>query len=152
MPDFNQQQTDFPQLRSQILTDELLQIDKVQLERISPVALAYIGDAVYELYIRSRLLIPPKKIADYHNQVVSQVRAETQAIYLHSLKPYLTKEEKDILRRGRNAVTMKAKRMSAKTYRQASSLETLIGYLYLTNCDRLQDLLTKIELNYPLDG
>lgn len=152
MPDFNQQQIDFTQLRSQIVTDKLLQLDKVQLERISPIALAYIGDAVYELYIRSRLLIPPKKIADYHAQVVFQVRAETQAIYLQNLEPYLTEEEKDIVRRGRNAVTTKPKRMSAKIYRQASSLETLIGYLYLTNCDRLQNLLTKIKLNYSVDG
>ncbi|VEP15539.1 Mini-ribonuclease 3 [Hyella patelloides LEGE 07179] len=152
MPDFNQKHTDSLWLRSKALTDEFLKVNNVPLEQLSPVALAYIGDAVYELYIRSKLLIPPKRIAEYHTQVVTQVRAETQATYLQNLEPYLTGEEKEILRRGRNAVTTKPKRLSAKIYQQASSLETLIGYLYLTNCDRLQDLLTKLKINSDVDG
>jgi ribonuclease III family protein len=132
------------------LTDEILQIsnqiDKKYLERLSPVVLAYIGDAVYELYIRSKFLIPPRRISNYHEQVVTQVRAETQAAYLQRLEPELTFEEKEILRRGRNAVTNKPRRLSPKIYQQASSLETLIGYLYLTDCDRLQVLLNKLNI------
>ncbi len=117
-----------------------------QLQRLSPVALAYIGDAVYELFVRTQLLLPPKRIADYHSQVVAQVRAETQAAHLQNLEPYLTLAEKDILRRGRNAVTNKPRRLSMKIYQQASSFETLIGYLYLKDSQRLQDLLTKLNL------
>ncbi len=117
-----------------------------QLQRLSPVALAYIGDAVYELFVRTQLLLPPKRIADYHSQVVAQVRAETQAAHLQNLEPYLTLAEKDILRRGRNAVTNKPRRLSMKIYQQASSFETLIGYLYLEDPQRLQDLLTKLNL------
>ena len=117
-----------------------------QLKQLSPVALAYIGDAVYELFVRTQLLLPPKRIADYHSQVVAQVRAEAQAAHLQNLEPYLTLAEKDILRRGRNAVTNKPRRLSIKIYQQASSFETLIGYLYLEDPQRLQDLLTKLNL------
>lgn len=122
------------------------------LKQLSPVALAYIGDAVYELYIRSLFLLPPKRIADYHNRVVTQVRAEAQAVHLQHLEPYLTDDEKEIVRRGRNAVTSKPKRLSASIYQRASSLETLIGYLYLTDRDRLQDLLTKLNLTPDVNG
>ena len=57
--------------------------DHSSIDRLSPAFLAYIGDAVYELYVRTAYLLPPRKLADYHNQVVAQVRAETQAAALH---------------------------------------------------------------------
>ena len=122
-------------------------IDKVRLEQLSPLALAYIGDAVYELYVRSQLLLPPKRIAQYHSEVVNRVRAETQAAYLSAIEADLTPEEQDIVRRGRNAVTHKPKRLSPKIYQQATSLEALIGYLYLTDRDRLQELLAQSHLH-----
>ncbi len=117
------------------------------MERLSPASLAYIGDVVYELYIRSHFLFPPKRIADYHKQVVSQVRAETQAAHLLSLESDLTDEEKEIVRRGRNAAAGKSRRISAAIYQQASGLETLIGYLYLTDLDRLDQLLEKLNIS-----
>ena len=116
-----------------------------QIERLSPTALAYIGDAVFELYVRSKFLMPPKRMADYHNRVVTQVRAESQAVHLSELLPHLTEEEKEILRRGRNASTMKPRRLSRQTYQQATSLETLIGYLHLTDSPRLLELLEKLK-------
>lgn len=118
-----------------------------QVESLSPSALAYIGDAVYELYVRTCYLIPPKRIADYHNQVVAQVRAETQADYLQLLQPYLTFSEQEIVRRGRNAVDKKPRRIPAQIYQQATSFETLLGYLYLTNPQRLDELLAKLGIN-----
>lgn len=114
--------------------------------QLSPVSLAYLGDAVYELYIRARYLWPPKRIADYHDRVVARVRAEQQAEDLARLDPYLTDSERAILRRGRNAATGKPRRLSARVYQQATGLETLIGYLYLQDPARLQDLLEKLEL------
>ena len=78
--------------------------------------------------------------------MVSQVRAETQAAHLRSLEPYLTDSEKEIVRRGRNAAKVKSRRTSAAIYQQASSLETLIGYLYLTNLDRLHQLLDTLNI------
>lgn len=117
-----------------------------KLEQISPVSLAYLGDAIYELYIRSQFLLPPKRISSYHGQVVAQVRAETQAKHLQCLEPYLTESEHKIIRRGRNAATSRPKRLNPKVYQQATSLETLIGYLYLKDPDRLAELLGKLEL------
>lgn len=118
----------------------------LEIEQLSPVALAYIGDAVYELYVRTCYLMPPTRVADYHNRVVAQVRAETQAAYVEMLQPHFTASEKEILRRGRNAAGGKPRRLSGKIYQQATSLETLIGYLYLTDPQRLNELLTKLEL------
>ena len=116
-----------------------------QIERLSPIALAYIGDAVFELYVRTKFLIPPKRMANYHSRVVTQVRAESQAVHLSNLLPYLTDAERDILRRGRNASTGKPRRLSRQIYRQATSFETLVGYLHLTDRERLSELLLKLD-------
>lgn len=116
-----------------------------QIERLAPASLAYIGDAVYELYMRSRYLLPPKKIKDFHEKVVARVRAEAQASDLQKLEPYLSETEKDLLRRGRNGAGTIPKRLSPQIYQQATALETLLGYLYLTNGDRLQELLDKLD-------
>lgn len=116
-----------------------------QVQQLSPAALAYVGDAVYELYIRSLYLFPPKKQQVYHQQVVTQVRAETQAHYLQILQPFLRERELDIVRRGRNAATGKPRRLKGGIYQQASSLETLIGYLYLQDRQRLQQLFSQID-------
>lgn len=118
-----------------------------QIQQLSPAALAYLGDAVYELYIRSRHLLPPKRLQSYHQQVVAQVRAEAQAHYLRSLHPHLTQAELDLLKRGRNAASGGPKRVEQEIYQQASSLETLIGYLYLTNPQRLVELLNQLDLD-----
>lgn len=117
-----------------------------QLRQLSPAALAYVGDAVYELYVRTCYLIPPKRLQAYHNSVVAQVRAESQARHLQSLQPYLTDAELDVLRRGRNAVSRCPKRLDPTIYQQATSLETLFGYLYLTDPQRLAHLLSQLQL------
>jgi ribonuclease-3 family protein len=65
---------------------------------------------------------------------------------LRSLTPYLTTSELEIVRRGRNAATGRPKRVNPEIYQQATSLETLIGYLYLTDLPRLTELLQKIHL------
>jgi ribonuclease-3 family protein len=63
------------------------------------------------------------------------------------LIPYLTESEQEIVKRGRNAATKPPRRLSAKVYQQATSLETLIGYLFLSDKDRLQSLLLSLEEN-----
>ncbi|MFQ3628497.1 MAG: ribonuclease III domain-containing protein [Cyanobacteriota bacterium] len=115
------------------------------LQRLSPAALAYVGDAVYELHVRIACLLPPKRIQDYHRQVVEQVRAESQAAQVRSLSAHLTEQEQDIVRRGRNAAQRGPKRVDAEIYRQATGLETLLGYLYLSNPGRLQELLSQMQ-------
>ena len=121
--------------------------DLTQIARLSPIALAYIGDAVFELYVRTKFLMPPKRMASYHSHVVTQVRAESQAIHLSLLLPDLTDSEKEILRRGRNACTTKPRRLDRHTYQQATGLEALIGYLHLTDPQRLQELLAKLDFD-----
>jgi ribonuclease III family protein len=111
------------------------------IQTLSPTALAYLGDAVYELYMRTQYLLPPSRIRDYHRRVVDCVRAETQAAFVTALLPYLSDAEKQILKQGRNAATGQPKRLSPEIYQQASALETLIGHLYLTDLPRLQEVL-----------
>ncbi|RAM49545.1 MAG: ribonuclease III [Hapalosiphonaceae cyanobacterium JJU2] len=120
--------------------------DQAQLQQLSPVALAYLGDAVYELYVRMYYLLPPQRSESYHRLVVAQVRAEKQALHLRSLIPHLRHNELEIVRRGRNAATGRPKRLNPEIYQQATSLETLIGYLYLTDYLRLTELLQQLQL------
>jgi ribonuclease-3 family protein len=101
---------------------------------------------VYELFVRSYYLMPPKRLHAYHEQVVSHVRAESQARHLRSLEPHLSPEEHAILKRGRNAAAKGPKRINPEIYQQATSLETLIGYLYLADPQRLTTLLSMINL------
>jgi ribonuclease III family protein len=114
---------------------------QIQISQISPAALAYLGDAVYELYVRSQYLFPPKRSQVYHRQVVERVRAETQSNYLQLLLSHLTPAELDIVRRGRNSARGKPRRLSPEVYQQATGLEALVGYLHLTDPARLQTLL-----------
>lgn len=123
-----------------------LQISQSQIQQISPLALAYIGDAIYELYVRMFYLLPMQQVKTYHCLVVAQVRAETQALHLRSLTPHLRPAELEIVRRGRNAASGRPKRVDPKIYQQATSLEALIGYLYLTDSQRLTELLQKLHL------
>ena len=116
-----------------------------QIQQLSPAALAYLGDAVYELFVRRQYLYPPQRLHAYHQQVVSQVRAETQAMHLATLNPYLTELETEWVRKGRNAALTRSRRADAASYQQASGLETLIGYLYLTNSPRLMELLSLLD-------
>jgi ribonuclease III family protein len=122
------------------------EIPPTQLQQISPAALAYVGDAIYELYARIFYLLPLQRLENYHRLVVAQVRAETQALHLRSLIPHLREAELEIVRRGRNASTGRPKRLAPEIYQQATSLETLIGYLYLTDIPRLTELLQKLHL------
>lgn len=122
------------------------QISQTQLPQISPTALAYVGDAIYELYVRMYYLMPLQRPDAYHRLVVAQVRAEQQALHLRSLIPHLRTNELEIVRRGRNAATGRPKRVDPEIYQQATSLETLIGYLYLTDFHRLTELWQKLHL------
>lgn len=121
-----------------------------RIQQLSPTALAYLGDAVYELYVRTHYVLPPKRSQLYHHQVVSQVRAESQARHLQTLAPHLDSIELEVLRRGRNAASGGPRRLDQEVYRQATSLETLFGYLYLVNPQRLAQLLDKLTFEPSL--
>jgi ribonuclease III family protein len=118
-----------------------------RVPQLSPAALAYLGDAVYELHVRTRFLLPPKRSHVYHQQVVAQVRAEAQSSHLQLLLPQLTSAELDVTRRGRNAANGRPRRLDPEVYQQATSFETLIGYLYVTNPLRLSELLALLHFD-----
>lgn len=120
-----------------------------QVNALSPVALAYIGDAVYELFVRGMFLFPPKRIQAFHQQVVSQVRAEQQAYQVQQLTPLLTEAEQDLLRRGRNASSRGPRRVDSQIYQQSTGFEALVGYLYLTDPARLVELLSTLTFDSP---
>jgi ribonuclease-3 family protein len=105
-------------------------------------ALAYIGDAVYEMQMRLHYLLPPRTAKQYHQLVVSQVRAEQQAKLLEKLD--LTDFESDLVRRGRNAAGSAPRKVDPNIYQRATGFEVLIGYLYLTDRDRLDQIFTQL--------
>lgn len=115
------------------------------VEHFSPATWAYLGDAVYELFIRTQCLFPPSRLQHYHQRVVKQVCAEAQAQMMGVLANHLTLPELEIAKRGRNAASGKPKRVKLRTYQQATGLETLLGYLYLTDPQRLDQVLEMIR-------
>ncbi|MFI3200383.1 MAG: Mini-ribonuclease 3 [Eubacteriales bacterium] len=116
------------------------------IKTYSPLVLAYIGDGVYELVIRT-ILIENGNCAPntLHKIATKYVNAKTQAKLITRLQEELTDEEMIIYRRGRNAKShTSAKNASITDYRKATGLEALIGYLYLTN--QQDRMLTLIQL------
>lgn len=116
--------------------------------QLPALTLAYIGDAVYELYVRNNLLISGnRKVQDLHQQAIKRVNASTQARLVESIEGILTEKELAITRRGRNAKSGQIpKNAEVMEYRKSTGLEALIGYLYLTeDYKRIEELLKKIE-------
>ena len=116
----------------------------------SPLTLAYIGDAIYDLIIRSVVVERANRSAnDLHKKTVRYVKAETQSAMIMALLEELTDEEQAVYKRGRNAKShTMAKNASMSDYRKATGFEALMGYLYLTGqTDRLLYLVKRgIEL------
>lgn len=113
------------------------------LAQYSALALAYIGDGVYDLIIRTMIIEKGNaKANQLHRTVSNLVKASTQAEMLHKIEPLLTEEELAVYHRGRNAKSYtKAKNASMIDYRQATGFEALVGYLYLAHrMDRILEL------------
>lgn len=119
-------------------------IKNPDVRQYSPLALAYIGDGIYDLVIRTIMVeqgnAPVNKL---HKRVSSLVKAATQAKIIHLIEPVLTEEEIGIYKRGRNAKSFtSAKNASITEYRQATGFEALLGYLYLKDdIDRILQLI-----------
>ncbi len=107
---------------------------EVDVRAYSPLALAYIGDAVYEVVIRSVIVERANRAAnELHKRSVKFVQAGTQAAMIVALQDILTPEEEAVFKRGRNAKSnTSAKNASITDYRKATGFEALIGFLYLT--------------------
>lgn len=120
----------------------------VQARQLSPLTLAFVGDAVYELLARCRVTqAGSAPVGRLHHRAVAYAKADAQAAAARMLAPLLTEEEADVLRRGRNANTAHvAKHADPADYRSATGLEALFGYLYLTGQDkRIRALFAQIE-------
>ena len=110
-------------------------IKDVDIRTYSPLTLAYIGDGIFDIVIRSVVVGKGNtKASQLHKHTSSIVKAHTQAVMIEALAPHLTKEEADIYRRGRNAKSpTMAKNATMADYRKATGLEALMGYLYLSD-------------------
>ena len=115
----------------------------VKPELLSPLSLAYIGDAVYELYVRTHIMknenLPVNKL---HKTATGYVKAKAQSDIVHYLESMLTENELAVYKRGRNAHShTSAKNAHIVDYRHATGFEALIGYLYLSKNDERLDFL-----------
>ena len=115
--------------------NEMFELDEVDLRTYSPLTLAYIGDGIYDLIIRTILVSRGNAQANkIHKKVSFVVKAVTQSEMIMFLMEnnYLTDDEQSIFKRGRNAYTpTKAKNASVAEYRKATGFEALMGFLYL---------------------
>lgn len=121
--------------------------EKSEVNTMSPLTWAYVGDAVYELYIRTHLVNTTKlKPHMLHIEAIKYVKAEAQAKLLKNIYDQLTDDEKEIVRRGRNAQNHHLpKNATPEEYSKATAFEALIGYLYLTKEDeRLKEILSSV--------
>ena len=112
----------------------------------SPLTLAYIGDGIYELVIRSVVVERANRSAnDLHKKTTRYVKAPAQSAMIEALLPELTEEEEAVYRRGRNAKSYTtAKNASVADYRRATGFEALMGYLYLKeDYSRIVELVRK---------
>ena len=117
-----------------------------RVNELSPLTWAYIGDAVYELYIREKLVNETKlKPHKLHIESIKHVKASAQAETLRKIEESLTDEEKEIVRRARNTKNHHLpKNANVNDYMHSTAFEGLIGYLYLTKQEkRLQEILNK---------
>lgn len=124
------------------------QIVETDIRMMDSLALAYIGDAYYSMYMRKRAIATQiTQVRVLHELVAHIVSATVQSKALHELEPDLTEEELEICRRARNAHSTVPKSASVAEYRQSTALEALVGYLYLSQKNkRLQIIMDKLFL------
>lgn len=127
-----------------LTVNEIFNSKEVRPNEYSPLALAFIGDSVFDLVIKSVIVEKANcQVNKLQNKTSKIVRATTQALIVDALKDVLTEEEASIYRRGRNAKPYtKAKNASYSEYCKATGLEALVGYLYLKgDTERLVSLI-----------
>lgn len=121
--------------------------DESSIRELSPLALAFLGDGVFELLVRTSLLNKNKNPKTLHVQAIQSVKASAQARKINAVMEYLTEEELAVFKRGRNAKShTRPKNADVIDYKEATGLEALFGYLYLLNRgSRILELYTKME-------
>lgn len=129
-------------------------LKEVDIRTYSPLTLAYIGDSIFDLIIRTVVVERGNEPANQlHHKTVKYVKAKTQAEMIEVLLPELSEEELAVYKRGRNAKSYtSAKNATIGDYRKATGLEALMGYLYLQNrteriLELIQSGLHKLNMN-----
>lgn len=125
-------------------------MQKEEALKIHPVALAFVGDAVYSLYVREKLVKEANESPSvYQRAAGAAVSAKGQNALIEKVRDSFTEEEADIFRRARNAKKgTKAKSASVAEYNRSTGIEAVIGYLYLTeNHARVREILEKIDVS-----
>lgn len=130
--------------------DAFVQAD---IRELNPLQMAYVGDTVHDLYVRSMLLSRGMAVGKMHRRAVRMVSAGAQARMLERIEPELTPEEADIARRGRNSQAKHAapRHADPADYAHATALEALWGYLYLSGRTKRLDELMKLALTRTED-
>lgn len=123
-----------------------IKIDKGWQE-VNILLLAYLGDAVYELWVRKHLLEQGiAKVEDMHKKAIIYVRAQNQAGILRAILEELDDTEKDVVMRGRNAKANHPRNVDVITYRHATAFEALVGYWHLTEKnERMNEVFDRID-------
>ena len=119
----------------------------IKVDTLSPLTLAFTGDAVFSLYIREMLVCEANRpVGQLHKLSVNWVKAEAQSKGMHAILPLLTEKETEVFKRGRNAHTSHTpKNQSGCDYHYATGFEALVGYLYLKDeTERLTELLNEV--------
>ena len=125
--------------------------EKLEPKELPSLALAYLGDAVYELYVRTHLLASGlRNVGELHSSAVALVSAAGQSGLLRSLEPLLTEEELDVYKRGRNTKSPHSRQNTGIVdYRRATGLEALIGYLFLAQREDRLSLIFGLLFSQP---
>ncbi len=113
--------------------------------------LAYLGDTVYDLYVRARLVQRGGRMKQLHRQAISVVCAHAQSEALRAIEERLTGEEQDVVRRARNCKQHPPRNADPAEYHRATSLEALIGYLYVQGRDERLDELVCAALDSVME-
>lgn len=121
------------------------EMNDIEARNMNPLTLAFIGDGVFEVYVRERVIILNKdlKSNDLHRNAINYVKASSQSFIIEKLEEYLSEEEFYIYKRGRNMKSHTIpKNASVVDYRRSSGFEALVGYLYLIgNIKRLDEII-----------
>lgn len=113
--------------------EEIFQLREVDVKEYSPLTLAYIGDCIYDLIIKTIVINEGnQQVQKLHKKTSSFVQASAQSKMMRTIQEHLTEEEHSVYKRGRNAKSVSpAKNQSVTDYRRATGFEALLGYLYL---------------------
>lgn len=131
-----------------------LKMNEKELRQVNPIVLAFVGDAIYEVIIRTYLVSRNENmlVNKLHKKTIEFVKAESQSKFSRGIIELLNEQEMSIFKRGRNTKSHVPKNASVSDYRAATGFEAVLGYLYLNNQkDRLNFIISKVIDLYEED-